>query len=977
MKSHLFIIVLISLVVVQSLPANAKDFTFEADVRPILKAHCFQCHGESGEKKGGLDLRLKRLMLTGGETGASIVPNQPLKSYLVERISSGEMPPGDKRLSRTEIDTIKAWIASGARTARAEPKTIDDAPVFTHEERNWWSFQPINRPTVPLVAGTNRNAISTPIDAFILAQLKRLQADIPHSDNNVVVDFKLRDRASRTALIRRVTFNLLGLPPTADEIEAFLQDSRPDAWEHLVQRLLTSPQYGERWARHWLDVAGYADSEGYTDEDRVRGHAYRYRDYVIRAFNTDKPFDQFIVEQLAGDELTNPEQRKTLDAETIERLTATGFLRMAPDGTASGGIDQNLARNQVMADTLQIVGTSLLGMTVNCAQCHDHRYDPIPTVDYYRMRAIFEPALDWKRWQTPTGRQVSLYTDAHKKEKSRIEAEAQVVTDERQKHIDRYITMTLEQELLLIENALRDPVRKAYRATSKDRTKEQNKLLTDHPSIARISGGALYLYERRRSARIKDLEIKRNEKQEAFLSDSAQFDVVETTPEQRAEFAGTLEIQPNKRSDEQKALLLEYPFGLIKNDVLRIPKPNGVSELERYNAAISEIRDNEIRKHLQDLLDKANAIKATIPKEHFIRALIETTQPVPETFVFFRGDHDQPRKKVQPASLSVLSVDGQISATDSARPTTGRRLRFAQHLTEGKHPLVARVLVNRIWMHHFGRGLVNSPGDFGVLGEKPTHPKLLDWLATEFIESGWSVKHIHRLILHSSTYQQSALCVDPVLLNADPENRFYGRAFVRRLESEALRDAILSISGQLNSKLYGEPVPVMEDGVGQIVIGKENLDGERKPTKPIPLLGEEFRRSVYVQVRRSRPLAVLDTFDSPPMTPNCANRSSSNVAPQSLLMMNSNFALEYSTKFAQRLIDENDALDGQVRAAWLIAFGEYASDEEAAAAVAFVAKQYEAVKKTATDAKAEQIQHRALSTFCQALLSSNRFIYVD
>ena len=976
MKLHVLLIGGLYIVGAFASASDAKELTFEADVRRILKAHCFQCHGELGEKKGGLDLRLRRLMIAGGDSGPSIVPKQIDKSYLVERIRSGEMPPGaDKQLSKQDIGTIETWIATGAKTARAEPKNADEAPQFTEEERNWWSFQTIVRPAVPQVAAEDRDFIRSPIDAFALSRLKRLQADISVSD--VGVNFHFAKPASRAVLIRRANFDLLGLPPTPPETSAFELAQADDGWEWLVERLLASPHYGERWGRHWLDVAGYADSEGYTDEDRVREHAYRFRDYVIQSFNENKPFDQFVIEQLAGDELTTPAQRLALDPIAIEKLTATGFLRMAPDGTASSGIDRNLARNQVMADTLQIVGTSLLGMTVNCAQCHDHRYDPIPTADYYRLRAIFEPALNWKNWQTPAGRQVSLYTDADKTEQTRIEADAKKVEAERQSHADRYISMTLEQELLLIGSELRDAVKTAFRTVNKDRTAEQTKLLTDHPSIKNIRTSSLYLYERRRAARIKDLETKQAEIRTRLFSDESAFEIIDLDEATRQQVVAARLADAAKRTPEQKTLFQKHAHVLIANDVTKQLTTVAAKEIELYDTAVQQIRENEIRKHLQELLDKVAAVRSKIPPEHFVRALVEPAKDPPATFVFFRGDHDQPKATVEPASLSVLPVNGEIPSKSAKHPTSGRRLRFAQHLTDGQHPLVARVIVNRIWLHHFGRGLVNSPGDFGVLGERPTHPLLLDWLAAEFVDSGWNVKHIHRLIMHSTLYQQSSTTGDEVLLNADPENRYYGRAAMRRLEAEVLRDAILSVSDRLNSKLYGAPVPVMEDSVGQIVIGKENLDGERKPTKPIPLWGEEYRRSVYIQVRRSRPLAVLDTFDSPRMTPNCANRSTSNVAPQSLLMMNSDFALQYSRKFADRLIDSNKELAPQVSAGWQLAFGHAASSEEIAASVGFVNRQIEVIRATDSKAKPAEIHRKALATFCQALLSSNRFIYVE
>ena len=903
------------------------DLTFEADIRPILKAHCFQCHGEAGEKKGGLDLRLRRFMVGGGDSGPAIRPSDPKQSLLLERIQSGEMPPGDKRLSRAEIKRIAAWIAAGATTARNEPESIGDESVFTDEERNWWAFQPVVRPTVPELSD---DSLWNPIDGFVLSKLR----------DTLRSDAQFAPRADRATLVRRLSFDLLGLPPAPDDVTEFEADDSPDAWGRLVDRLLASPHYGERWGRHWLDVAGYADSEGYTDEDRVREHAFRYRDYVARSFNADKPFDRFIVEQLAGDELAGPEGELT--PERVELLTATGFLRMAPDGTASGGIDQNLARNQVMADTLQIVGTSLLGLSVHCAQCHDHRYDPIPTVDYYRMRAIFEPALNWKNWKTPAGRQVSLYTAADREQRSQIEGEAKQVDDERQERVDYYITKTLEQELLLVADDVQDSLRTAYRTASGERTDEQKSLLDGYPTIARLSPGALYLYDRRREARAKDIEAKRDELQQQFIAQVAAKGETNVTADNLAEF-----------------------------------DPAAAERLAVYTEAAAEIRKDRIRTELQEYTDKATAIRAKIPRENFVRVLTETPGQVPATFLFFRGDHDQPKEQVEPASLSVLGLDADITHDSDAVPTTGRRLQFARHLTDGSHPLVARVLVNRIWMHHFGRGLVNSPGDFGALGEKPTHPRLLDWLAAEFVEAGWSVKHLHRLILSSNVWQQSA-SGSPELVELDPENRFYSRRSMIRMDAETVRDAVLSVSGRLNAKLHGEPVPVMEDAVGQIVLGKENLDGERKPTKPIPLNGEEYRRSTYVQVRRSRTLGVLETFDAATMTPNCEQRRSSNVAPQALLMMNSDFMLKYADDFAARLQAEaGEGIRDQITLGWRLAFGTTPSVEDISAAEQYVALQERTIQETAPETDADQIKPRALATFCQALLSSSRFLYVE
>ena len=946
----------------------AAPLTYEADVRPILKAHCFQCHGEAGEREGSLDLRLKRLMLSGGDSGPAIVPGKVDQSLIVERIEAGEMPPENKHpLEDKDLQTLKQWIAQGANTARPEPENIDDGPLLTEEERNWWAFQPVKRPGVPALVDTSN--IETPIDAFLLS---RLQSTI--KDGEQTTPFQFATRARKEVLVRRVYFDLLGLPPTPAEVDAYVNDHHPNAWLRLVDRLLSSPHYGERWGRHWLDVAGYADSEGYTDEDRVRPFAYHYRDYVIRAYNANKPFDQFLIEQLAGDELVSSETEMT--PHKVEKLTATGFLRMAPDGTASGGIDQNLARNQVMADTLQIVGSSILGLTVHCAQCHDHRYDPIPQVDYYRLRAVFEPALGWKNWKVPAARQISLYTDAERELRTQIETEAKQVDAERQKRVQHYISRTLEQELLLIPKETRDQLREAFNTPVAKRTEEQKNLLGASPSIANIREGSLYLYERRRSARIDDINTKRAERETELIQQTQTRELARLPDDIRADIKTALEVTPEERSPAQLELLNDHPNVVVTTENLATLNPEAGAELSLYTEAAEEIRSTNIKQDLQKYSDQAAEIRSKIPAEDFLRALTETPGTVPPTFVFHRGDHEQPREQVEPSGLTVLG--GNMHVSDGPNlPTSARRLNYAKYLTSGQHPLVARVIVNRIWMHHFGQGLVNTPSDFGFLGERPTHPELLDWLAAEFVESGWDVKRLHRLIISSFAYQQSAVG-DPRLVQADPDNRLYGRWTVRRLESEALRDAMLSVSGRFNSELFGEPVPVMEDEVGQIVIGRENLDGERKPGTKVSLDGDEYRRSVYVQVRRSRTLASLETFDAPTMTPNCEQRADSNVAPQSLWFMNSQFVIDAANDFAARLQTESPGdLKAQVAKGWQLAFGSTPSETDVAAASEFVTLQQKTYRESTDNVSAEQAARQALASYCQALFSSSKFLYVD
>jgi hypothetical protein len=858
--------------------APAESLTYERDVRPILKTHCFQCHGEGGELQGGLDMRLRRLLAAGGDSGPAIEPGKPGQSLLVERISLGEMPPEDvkHRPAKEELAAIEAWIAAGAKTARPEPQEIGEV-YLTEEERSFWSFQPVRRPPLPSVQHEGR--VRTPIDRFLLA---RLEAE----------GLSLSPDADKRSLLRRAYFDLLGLPPTPEETAAFLADDAPDAYERLIDRLLESPHYGERWGRHWLDVAGYADSEGYTDDDAERGDAYKYRDYVIRSFNADKPMDEFLREQLAGDEMLTPPY-KNLTPEETDKLIATGFLRMAADGTGQSGVDQPVARNETIAHTMEIVSTSLLGLTVACAQCHDHRYDPIPQRDYYRLRAVFEPALDWKAWRTPAQRRVSLYTDEDRRRAKEIEAEADKIDAERKEKQAEFVEQVFQRELAKLPEDIRETVREARDTPVKKRSAEQKRLLKAHPSV-NVSAGSLRLYDKKLAA-----------------------------------------------------------------------------ELQKYT-------------------DRAKALRDTKPVEEFVRALTEPVQSEPpKSFVFARGDHTQPDGEVSPGELTVLSIDeaSDIPVNAPDLPTTGRRLAYARWLTGGRHPLTARVLVNRVWLHHFGRGIVATPSDFGALGDPPTHPELLDWLADEFVRGGWSLKRLHKLIMTSSVYRQSSRRRDEGDA-VDADNRLLWRMPVQRMEAEVLRDAILAVAGKLNRKPFGSPVPVMADEVGQFVLGIENLNAGR-PQGVIPLHGEEFRRSVYVQARRSRPLGVLDTFDLPAMAPNCTARSSSTVAPQSLMLMNSPFVARHAGNFARRIQKQvGDDRASQITLAWQLAYARRPSEEELASARSFLETQQQlcaalpedkTAKKTSSDEGTieNNAPLEALAVLCQALLSSNEFLYVD
>lgn len=848
----------------------ADPIYYESAVRPILKAHCFQCHGEEEKHEAQLDLRLVRTMMSGGESGAALVAGKSVNSLLWQRIAQDEMPPGKKKLSATERRTVEQWIAQGAKTRRPEPEKVDIAAAdWTDEERNFWAFQPVKRAALPVLQ--NPESLSSPVDYFLLEKLEQESLSFsPATD--------------RRTLIRRVSFDLTGLPPTPTQIAEFFNDQAPDAVARLVDRLQASPAFGERWGRHWLDVAGYADSDGYTDKDQPRPWAFRYRDYVIRAINANRPVDQFLIEQLAGDELV-PQPFQNLSPLDAERLAATGFLRMAPDGTGDGGVDQNVARNEVVAETIKIVSTSLLGVTVGCAQCHNHRYDPVSQVDYYRLRAIFEPALDWKKWRVPAARLVNLWTADEQEQAAKVDAELKELEIKRLAELDAIVDEIYEREVAKLTAEEQVLARDAKATVADKRSPEQQQLLKDHPSL-NVSRGSAYLYDRKR--------------------------------------------------------------------------------LDTFN---------------KDYEKRSTDLKAKKPAEQFVACCTEVPGQRSPTHLFYRGDINQPRQVIAPGDLSVLSHLGATIAEDDPQlPTSGRRLAFARHLVSGKQPLVPRVFVNRTWIHLFGRGLVATPGDFGVLGERPSHPKLLDWLADEFVTRHWDFKELQRKLVLSTVYQQSSVRT-PQMQEKDPENRLLGRMSLRRLEAEAIRDAILATNGQLQPAMFGPAAVVNPDEVGQIIIGQATRDGNGIMVAKADDSAEQFRRSIYVQVRRSMPLGMLEPFDIASTAPNCDLRSTSTVAPQALLMMNSEFVVRQSEKFAQRLNREGgEDCTNQVKLAFQLAYGAEPTASELAAANSFLIAQEELLAKLPKNNKESNAlppRQQALAVFCQVLVSSNRFLYLD
>ena len=860
--------------------------TFESQARPLLRAYCVECHGEGEKLKGGLDLRLRRTTLKGGESGPAIVPGHAETSLLIQRVRDGTMPPGKKKLSAAEMEILARWISQGARVDKPEPEVTSAGMLITQEDRSWWAFQPVRRTPASAVSGLVR----TPIDSFILDRLTREK-------------LTFNPEADRVAFIRRATFDLTGLPPTPAEVEAFVADGSARSHEALIDRLLARPEYGERWARHWLDVAGYADSEGATVDDPVRASAWRYRDYVIRSLNADKPFDQFIREQLAGDELVRGPVAELSPAD-LDKVIATGFLRMAPDATASPGGNTKEGQNQVVADTLKIVSSAFMGLTVGCAQCHNHRYDPIPQADYYRLRAVFEPALNMTAWKAPAAREVSLYTQADRDKAAAIEKEAAKIDQDRTARLKAAIEATFRKELAKLPEAVRPMAEKARETPEAKRTPEQKKLLMDNPSL-NVSDGSLYLYD-----------------------------------------------------------------------------PKAIEELNKFS-------------------EKATALRGTKPAEGFVRPLTEPAgAKLPVTRLFHRGDPDQPKQELAPGALAILDDRHALAvpAPDPGAPGSGRRLALANWLVDPRNPLTARVLVNRVWMHHFGKGLVATPGDFGRLGLPPSHPELLDWLADEFMRSGWNLKHLHRLMLCSTTYRQSSQR-DARRDAVDADNRLLSRMPARRLEAEQVRDSLLSISGTLVPRQFGPPVPVRENENGQIVPGHPNRDaaGYFSVLKPLAV-GEEFRRTIYLQVRRTQPLSVAEPFDNPVTEPNCECRGTSTATPQTLVLLNDEFTLKSSEAFAKRVRAEaGPDATAQVSRAWKLVMGREPTPVERGAALAFLAEQAQLLPPVVDAAKAAPktpprkvpgmpttpapadlpVDTRALAVLGQALFCSNGFLYLD
>jgi hypothetical protein len=839
---------------------------FESDVAPILKAHCWKCHA-GAEPANGLRLTTRTELLRGGESGPAIRIKAAESSLLWEKIASDEMPAEGPPLTAEQKGILRTWINAGAAGDGTDGDVaVGEAFDSLEGPQDFWSFRPPVRPAAPAVRDATR--IRNPIDRFIVARLESR-------------GLGLSPEADRPVLLRRATYDLLGLPPTPEDVREFLADPDERAYERLIDRLLASPHYGERWGRHWLDLAGYADSAGILAEDRPLPTAFRYRDYVVRAFNDDKPYDRFLQEQIAGDELSDYwTAYATLDRlpeDVVEAVVATGYLRCAADASRPDFSTIKNADAQyfypTLNDTLQIIASSTLGLTLQCARCHSHKYDPIPQADYYRLQAIFMPALRPSEWIPQMDRQIAVATasqqQAAEAHNAKLDTEIARITQELTDLRNRHKQRLFDERLATLPDAIRNDVQAAVGKPAEERTAVD-----------------AYLVERFG----------------AFLQpDDAALDTV----------LAELYAEYRQGRDERNA---------------------GIAAQERQRI-----------------------------QWDYIRALYDLPGPV-TTPLLRRGDPLTPGPPVEPGVLTALNTpepfDWSAPAAADAR-TSGRRLAFARWLTQRQHPLTARVLVNRLWLLHFGEGIVSTPADFGTIGAAPSHPELLDWLACELVDSGWSIKHIHRLILTSEAYrQQSRIDPDAAGPAIDPDNRLLWRGRLRRLEAEAVRDAVLQAADLLDDRQFGPPVPLARRPDGEVNIA----DGQNGR-----------RRSIYLQILRANPLTMLEIFDQPVMETNCTRRSQSTVATQALTLLNSEFMRSAADGMADRL--RRTVPDAPISEAVLIAFARTATPGELQALTEFVAMQ-QANYRDAGNAD-EAAHQQALADMCHILLSSNEFLYID
>lgn len=900
MISHRFTLAALALLVSNSMPKLLADSAdpkhlefFEKQVRPLLAERCYECHSDASKVKGGLALDSRETILKGGDSGAALVAGLPEKSLLIEAVRYNnrdlQMPP-KKRLSDSEIQTLETWIKIGAPDPRTSQGRLKQKnAIDVNASRNFWSFAPLSQDEQKAVPD-----VFTSIDAFIQAKLK---------ENNL----PSAPPADKRTLLRRATFDLTGLPPTPMETEVFLADTSPEAFSRVVDALLASPQYGERWGRHWLDIARYADSNG-MDENVAFGNAWRYRDYVVNAFNEDKPFNEFLIEQIAGDLLPRTE----------ENLTATGFLALGARVLAEPDLQK--LEMDIIDEQIDTIGKAFLGMTLGCARCHDHKFDPISQEDYYGLAGIFRSTRSLstdKKGAIKYWYEHSVATPLQREEKKKSD----VLIKDKQSHIAEFLAK--------------------QRSAVKFRTQEH---ASEYLAAAAVLSSGANLKDARTAAASSQLLAE-------VLLTCRQY--LDTNPDQPL-FNAWREFAAKRDTDGIRAFYGPLFTAAIAKKTgpayEAIEDPKGFLALSQKEAdflgadALASL--SKMRKDIAD-------IEASQPELPAIMGVADST--IFETLpVHIRGSHLTLGKPVERGFPQVLRTT--FSKTILPRKQSGR-LELARWLASSENPLTARVFVNRVWRWHFGQGIVSSTDNFGTAGSKPSHPELLDWMARKFIESGWSIKELHRMMMLSAAYQQSSKPeVFPPDKNdprsQDPENHLLWKANIQRLEAEQIRDAMLATSEWLNQEMGGKTIP------------QRNREFVFNHTSKDATTYESPRRTLYLPIVRNHLYDMLEQFDYPDPTMPAGSRNSTVVAPQALLMLNAPVVIEASKRLANRLCKLPQRAE-RIEQAYALLFGRPAFSHEVSAGLQCV-DEFEKSETTAT----------AWALFCQALYAANEFLYL-
>lgn len=957
------------------LDADSVSF-FTEQVRPILEDRCLRCHG--GDKvRGGLSLADGAAFFAGGDSGETIDLSAHEDSDFLRAISYTdidlEMPPSGK-LPPDELEVLEQWVLSGAPWPGGEAGQLaesdgaaaaHDGPMTIEEGRSSWAYSRVVRPEVPGAQAVADPAWREhPIDAFIYARLAQ-------------ADLEPNPEADRRTLIRRATLDLTGLPPTPEEVDAFVNSEDPAAYEKLIDRLLASPHYGEKWARHWLDAVRYAETDGY-ERDGKKLNMWRYRDYVIRAFNEDKPYDRFIMEQLAGDELPDADGQS---------LIATGFMRLQIwDDEPT---DRVQARADYIGDIVDTTSSVFLGSTVGCARCHDHKKDPILQADYYRLYAFFNHLTEPARGNpTAIARDIP---DPQTAEDLRLETQRLARMEELEAEI-----AAVEQELLASWDS--DPHTEMLLPDSREGQSAQ----TWRYAFREHKGWQLQQYDDRRW-REAEAGFGVAEAPGARVSTDWDGDTIYLRRNFRvSEEPGHAYLTLYHNDDVQVFIngILVYASNGFQREYTQVQLPGDVLDAFVVGSNSIAVRcENRGGPQYIDVgvgvgvVDRAVAVASARPSE-IIRILgqeraeayrgwrseharLAASSPIapypasvvsergtrgPDEFVHMRGNASSPADPVVPGYPAVLGGENADFDPMPEVNTTGRRLALAQWIASEDNPLTARVMANRLWQHHFGRGLVESSSDFGTLGTGCTHPELLDYLASELVDRDWSLKEMHKLIMTSRAYRMSSVASGDGLAK-DSTNQLLWRFNMRRLTAEEVRDSILAVNGSLNRELFGPEVyPPMPEEVLATASQPDKAWGRSTPE-------QADRRSIYIHVKRSLREPFLFAFDQAETDTPCPVRFETTVPTQSLIALNSAFMQTEAAVFADRLQRETGGdLEAQVRLALSLILLREPSEEDVAENVGFI--------------RAIQDQHQlddamALRMFCVVCFNLNEFMYLD